>query len=492
VEAQNYLGIYISKTSASVVYLGLQDGQGKLLGCFSVSLPDQQEQGQRIAAVSELSRLVGDGCNQRQWKFSEVAVALDCSMFMQHRIHSEFEDVKRIAQTVRFDAEEVLSVDVSGIAVAFEVLSSGEDGSELNVFTARQEYLSELIRSLQSNKLDPSTVEPDIKCLSRFLKGNGGLSEESRSLFGMLSVRSGYFIDFSEPEKSPTLRSFLMGRRQDRAAILRREIPLTLGLVQDGVSAVNIKVFDSTGSVDYQQLSDNIGFEVQVAEPSDLVSATSEMLVDCEDQVAFAVAYGAALAHLDKVRAVSFRDDFMPYQGRKLRIQKAVKFLSISVCVLLTALGIYLTSQLLQFNHGRNKVRKRFGPDYSAITLGGNLPESMGKAVSKLGRIKTGIEGKKRGVTADEQAAMAKLRLVFEAFNKCAKPTDLKIERISVNPKNIRVTGNTANMDSTLRLFDTISQSLDISSKNIGDEHGRNGFNVTIVSKKDMSEGRLR
>jgi len=492
VEAQNYLGIYISRTSASVVYLGQQGGQGKVLGCFRVSLPKQQNEAKGISAVTELTNLVSEGCNQRQWKFSEVAVALDCSMFMQHRIHSEFQDVRRIAQTVRFDTEEVLSMDVSNIAVAFEVLSGSEEGSELNVFTARQEYLSELIRSLQSNKLDPATIEPDIKCLSRFLKSNDGFSKGARTLFGMLSASNGYFIDFSESGKNPNLRSFLMGQRQDRAAILRREIPLTLGLIQDEGPSVKIKVFDSTGSTDYQQLSENIGFEVQVAKPSDLAGTTSQMLADCEDQVAFTVAYGAALVLFDKDWAVSFRDDFMPYQGRKLRIQKAVRFLSISVCILLTALGIYLSSQLLRINGDRNEVRKRFGPDYSDITLGGNLPDSMEQAVSKLGRIKTGIEKKKSGVIADEQAVMAKLRLVLEAFNKCAKQTDLKIERISVNPKNIRVTGNTANERSTLKLLDTIRENMSTSHYNYGEDHGRSGFNVTIVSKDSVSGGRLR
>lgn len=487
-EVQNYIGIHINKDSAGVVYLG---GQEELLDCFSVSLPEQQEEGQRDAEVSELAEMIRQGCNQRDWKFSEVAVALDCSMFMQHRIHSEFQDVRRITQTIRFDAEEALSMDVSEVAVAFEVLSSDEDGSELNVYTARQEYLSELIRSLQGNKLDPATIEPDIKCLCRFLQSNGGLSGESRTLFGMLSKKNGYFIDYPGSGESPHLRSFLMGRRQDRTTILSREIPLTLGLVQDEEAGVNIKVFDSTGSVDYQQLGENIGYKVQLAEPSSLVSATSDMMADCRDQVAFAVAYGAALTHFDKARAVSFREAFMPYQGRKRRIQKAVKFFSVSVCVLITALGIYLSSQLLRVNGYRNDVRERFGPDYSTITLGGNLPESMDAAFGKLERIRREIEKNKKGVITDQQTVMAKLKLLLEAFNKCADRTDLKIERISINPKNIRVTGNTANRDSTLKLFDTISENLGISSKNMGHEHGRDGFNVTIVSRKNR-RGRLR
>ena len=50
-------------------------------------------------------------------------------MFMQHNVHSKFNDPKQIAATVRFDAEEALATDISDLAIAFKITSSNQAGS---------------------------------------------------------------------------------------------------------------------------------------------------------------------------------------------------------------------------------------------------------------------------------------------------------------------------------------------------------------------------
>ena len=76
-ESHNYLGIYISKDSATAVCLGPHGKDTKVLGCFSVSIKDQED-----ANTQTLASLLAQGCAQRKLKFSEVAVALDCAVFM--------------------------------------------------------------------------------------------------------------------------------------------------------------------------------------------------------------------------------------------------------------------------------------------------------------------------------------------------------------------------------------------------------------------------
>ena len=156
-ETKNYLGIYLSKDTATVVCLGSQGREHNILGCFSVSVQEQTEQNHQVLAT-----LIAQGCAERELRFSEVAVAWDCAMFMQHNVHSEFKDSKQIAQTVRFDAEEALATDVTNIAIAFKITSSDENGSELSVFTAQRKILSDVLLSLESNNIDPITEEPDV------------------------------------------------------------------------------------------------------------------------------------------------------------------------------------------------------------------------------------------------------------------------------------------------------------------------------------------
>ena len=136
-ESQNYLGIHISAETATVVCLGARGHGRSILGGFSVALSPDREKNLN-ADMSELVRLIADGIAERKLTFGEATVAVDCSLFMQHSVHSEFKDRKQIAQTVRFDTEDALSSDIAEVAVAFRVVSSDENGSGLSVFTIQR------------------------------------------------------------------------------------------------------------------------------------------------------------------------------------------------------------------------------------------------------------------------------------------------------------------------------------------------------------------
>ena len=227
-ESRTYLGIYLSQDRASVVYYEQQGADRKVVDCFRVSLPEKDEAAQETG-MSELVRLIAEACVARVPTYgqSEAAVAVDCALFMQHRIHSEFTDVKQIAQTVRFDAEEALSTDINDMAVAFRVISSNDSGSNLTVFTAKKQVLSEIITSLQRRGIDPVSVEPDVHCLARFIRKHESLPEGGRVLYACLAEKTGYIIDFLTTQ-APTLRAFLMSPKQNRGDVVGRQLPLTI------------------------------------------------------------------------------------------------------------------------------------------------------------------------------------------------------------------------------------------------------------------------
>jgi len=170
VDGQKYVGIYLSKDTATVVCLGSQGRDRKVLGCFSVSV-EEAEGPDTYHGATALAGLIARECAEKipMYRDCEVAVALDCAMFMQHNVHSEFDDTKQIAATIRFDTEEALATDISDIAIAFKITSSDQAGSELAVFTAQRKILSDILLSLQSSNIDPVTIEPDINCLSRVI-----------------------------------------------------------------------------------------------------------------------------------------------------------------------------------------------------------------------------------------------------------------------------------------------------------------------------------
>jgi hypothetical protein len=481
-EVKSYLGIYLSKGTATVVCIGSQGRDYNVLGCFSVSAPEQTEQ-----KYQQLATLIAQGCAERELRFSEVAVALDCALYMQHDVHSEFKDQKQIAQTIRFDTEEALATDISEIAIAFKVAPSDEDGSNLSVFTAQRKVLSDVLLSLQSNNLDPVTVEPDVSCLFRFISRNVSVPEGSYPLFGILSRRSGYFVVpvSSDQKQTSLMRTFLVGPTQSRTAQLAREVYVTTALLENEQSINCLKAFDSTDSINYRQLSEKLGFEASGIDFAGVVTDEPRMPADWGDPVDFAIAYGAALAHLDRPQSMSFRSDFMPFEGKKRRMEKALKFASVAVTLLLLALGIYFQMPLMKTNEYRGRLRKKFAKDYAAVMPGrGGLPAKFPtkRLESELGRIRD-VQSGRFGAAGDE-SMLSKLTLIFEAFNKCAAQTNLKISKISVTEKNIRIEGDTSSRGNTEKFFAAVKEKLEIVQFNYDSKSVRDNFSITVVPKK--------
>jgi hypothetical protein len=478
VDGANYLGIYLGKDTAAAVYLA-----GKsVLGCFSATVEETQEQ-----KPQALVRLIAEGCTSRGWKFSDVAVALDCSMFMQHNVHSKFNDPKQIAATVRFDAEEVLAMDITDLALAFKITSSNQTGSSLTVFTAPKKHLSDILVSLQTNNIDPVTIEPDVGCLSRFILQNVSLPPDLRPLFCVLSESSGYFIAFADSQQTLAMRTFLVRPAQERNDLLAREIPVTTALIEGDKPVNCIRVFDSAGSVNCQQLGEKIGIEADSLDLIGTAVAGPETLADCAGPVDFAIACGAALSRLEKAQSANFRSDFMPYQGGKVRLQKAIKFSSISVAVLMLVVGAYFHLQLWQENNYRNRLYKKFEKQYAAVMFG-KKPQGKFNAVKKLAGELRRIENVKKGLLSvtGEEAIAAKLTLVLEAFNRCAEQTNLNIDSVSITAKTIRIAGDTSSRSNTLKLFDAIRQSkLEILQQYLDSKGGRDNFSITVVPKRE-------
>jgi hypothetical protein len=490
-----------------VVCLDSQGKDGNVLGRFSVSLEGQQQPDN--PDMPALASLIAHGCAERGFKFSEVAVALDCAMFMQHSVHSEFDDPKQVAATVRFDTEEALATDITDVALAFEIKSSDQAGSELTVFTAQRKILSDILSSLQQHNLDPVTIEPDVHCLSRTIRQKVSLakSQEDGTLFAMLSQRNGYLIAppasaggaaAGASQKASTVRTFLVGPTQDRGQLLAREVLVSSALTASLGPIKHVKVFNSAGSVDYEQLGEKSGIKADRIDWLGTVGIEPQTLADSAGPVEqgqtvpvvggpvdFAIAYGAALAHLEKGRGVNFRDDFSPFQGKKLRLQRTLKYLSISATVLLIAVGLYCQTRVFRVNGDRSGLRSRFAKAYSAAMSGQKPPDKIRDGVRKLGTLLRSIESEKKGLVTDEESVSSKLALVFGAFNKCAGQTNLNIKSVSVTARDINITGDTSDRRNTLAFFDTVRKSgLEISKEAFAPKGARDTFTITVVPKK--------
>jgi len=464
VSSKNYIGIYVKPSGAAVVVLPSGAKDQKPSACFTVESHEQANMLDSPAVAAELANLIADECAKRSLSLQncEAAVALDCSMFMQHSMHSEFSDTSKIAQTIRFDAEEALATDISELAIAFKISSVHQAGSQVTVFTAAKKLLFELLGALQARNIDPISIEPDVCCLSRFVMRhcNKQPAESGNLVFAVLSESRGYLIsgDSSSQKKEYFTRTFLIGPSQDKTSLLKREFALTRAVSDEPVGT--IEIFDSSGTVNIQQLADLLSVKIEnldlaASEPGAVLPA------ECSDRTAFAIAAGAAEKFLDKAPAVDFRADFHPFEGKKLRLQKTVKFLSISLILLMVALGIYFQKAYLDANKPRKMMRARFEEGYLAVMPGTKeVPSPMKPAVKALEKELAELKNRLRGVTGTglQKSVSDKLTILLEAINKCAEQTRLEIDSISITDRTIRVIGSTQNYNSTMQFREAIKQ----------------------------------
>ncbi|MGE5296302.1 MAG: hypothetical protein ACM3VT_15880 [Solirubrobacterales bacterium] len=479
----NQLGIYLRKDRAAVVCLASQSRDRKPLECFSVAI-DGEDVNPRV-----LCDRIAFACGERKTRFAEAAVALDCADFMQHGVHSEFTDPKKIAATVRFDTEETLAADISDVAVTFRVASTDEEGANLDVFTAQRAVLTETIQSLQVNDIDPVAIDPDVYCLSRYLieHAKGARESEGSTLYAVLSDCRGYLVVVSTERKLVTLRTFLIGPAQDRTALLSREAIVTMALAA-AHPVKRLCACDVRGELNLQSIAEKMGIAISVCDLAAMAGVEPESLSACSNVVDFALACGAALGLAEKSTSVNFRNDHMPFLGKKMRMQRAVRFLSISMTVLFLAIGVFVHSMLLRENRYQDFLRAKLEPDYLLVMRGKTkLPDSMKTAVGDLQRALRVLTAEKTGAGADQESVSAKMTLILTAVNKCAKKTDLKIEKVTISGPNITVNGSAASQVKATEVLDTMTkEGLELGSHSIS---GNGEFSATLVVKKQTQKG---
>jgi hypothetical protein len=467
-----------------VVCVATQGRDRKVLDCFSVSIEDQEDQ-----SFQALAERVAQTCDERKVRFAAAAVALDCGLFMQHAVHSEFTEYKKIAATVRFDTEETLTTDVADVGVAFRIIASDADGAELDVFTAERSTLSDILSSLQSQGIDPAILEPDVHCLSRYLKSYQVAPESSESgqLYALLSDTRSYLIGMPKPDEISTLRASLVGPAQERAGLLAREILVTKAAAGSRGAMDRLCVFDAAGEIAGDRLAQIAGSRVEMCDLVAMAGVEPQAVVDCANGVDFALAYGAALGLPEKEKGINFRTDHLPFQGKKRRMKNALRFFSISVAFLFLAIGVYFQTHLKQVNQWRLDLRDHFEPEYRAVMLGREeLPATMKIAVGDLGRLKRRIDAETSGIGGGESTS-AKLTLVLDALRGCWKQTDLNIESISITEANIVINGDTSSRVNTSRVFEALEKVFSVQNQRVDPEGNRDSFYVTVEVEKKLA-----
>ncbi|OHB59376.1 MAG: hypothetical protein A2173_11535 [Planctomycetes bacterium RBG_13_44_8b] len=472
------LGIYIAPGRVTVVLAARAGGRVELLEQFCIAVDSDQQQGFSFAQTAQA---ISTACNEKQLVFSDVAVSIDCRLYRQQVIHSEFSEPKQIAQTIKFDAEEAIAINAAESAVAFEIASKGLSGAEVSVFAVSGSVISEIILAMQNNKLDPVTIEPDSICIRRLIEQASVSDAETKPVYIALSQEKCFIVSPQQQGNAP-VRAFLTDTVQNKTAMLAREIMLTAASSPAAGQAGKIIIYAPEGGVDTGVLNEQTNLTIETLDSAALIIAKNQQQDDCSG-LDVLIAAGAAAGLLVKGTKVDFRPDFMPYQGKKTTLEKGVKILSVSLAVLFVALGIFGHLQYYRTNSYRNRLEDKFQKEYSLAMTGAKLKKTS-EAVRKLQSEINRIKDVKSGLlsASGEDSIEAKLTFLLEAINGVPKNVDIDIDKIAVTTKTMTLTGSTSGRG-YLQLFDAIDKhpKLAKSSEYYESKDGRDHFRLTIA-----------
>lgn len=468
-EENGSLGLYLSQDRAVAVWLSA-GSESRVLHRMAIPFSEDEPETMALQAARSVMR--------QGFAFDEVFVAVDCGYYTQYVLQSEFDDYNQIAGTIKFDAEEAAATDAMNLAVTFEISGKNELGSEVTVFTADRQLMTDILLDVQEGGLDPTFIEPDAVCLVRAFAAISYFSEDTQTAYIVLG-RSSCYLFRPKRDAAPVVRTFLIERGQDISSMLTREILLAVAASNEEDAVKTVTLVGNTDDVNIETLRQRTGVDVQVGNPAQKLDS-SWVADDQMDSYEFMIAYGAALAVATRGHKADFRRDFMPYQGRKKMLEKSMKMISVSMTVLLLSLAIFFQLKAFRMKGYVDQLSQKALKEHKAVTYGKSPLRGQTVTSSlrrELGRAKSAAAG-----DVDEGVVTAKLTFLFEAINKSPKNVDINIQQITTTERSMKIKGDTNSRSATLAFLDQIKKhpQLKVGPARYTSDGNRDAFEISI------------
>jgi len=479
VEQQNSIGIYLMPEGAYCAAVSAK-GSGAGMRCIFVPIGGT-EQGQVVltAMAREILRQAGP--------FDQAAVAVRSNLISQYYHHSEFAEAKQVESTIRFDTEEVAATDASTLAIAFEITASGPGGSDVTIFTASRQTLTDILLDIQAGGVDPSVMEPDVVCLTRCLERIDGFREPG-AMYLLVFGRTCYLVTPVHPDFAPRVRTFLLPEDPDKTGSLARQIILTIAGLSEMVAVKKLVLVGYSEGIDKAQMNALTGLAVETVDLSRLLTLEIPHDVKPDQLNGFLFAAGSALALTGRTHRADFRRDFMPYQGRRRILQRSLQVVSVSVTILFLAMGLYFQVKAWRNREDYSRLQQKLNESYSAAMYGAKRPSSE-PILSKLRRTLNTVKQQASGIL-DESSVTGRLTYVLESINNSPKTVDVNIKTITISDRLITIVGDTNSRTSTRELFDAFKKHkmLEVTDERFNTAKNRDEFVLTLKAKESQSK----
>ena len=409
-------------------------------------------------SASRLSWLISQTAkktSEMSLKYDEITVSLDCSMYAQHNLQSEFSDHKQIEATIAFDAEEAVATDANELAVTFNITGKNQLGANVTVFTSKRGLMYSILDEFKAASIDPIFIEPDVVCLSRYLNSNMTAEIDQNTLTVVVASNMCYLVTPAIESFAPCIRSFLIYPNQDIVPVLKRQIPITVAAhtphIEDDITKVVL--VGNVENIDTEALEQTTGLNVTTASVPDFSDVSDKTQI-----TDYAIAYGTAMPELVKSNVADFRKSFMPFEGKIRMMQKSIRLLTVYLTVLMVAVGIYFQAKVIRVQSALSQVENRIKEEYSDVMFG-KKPNTQENVSTQLRKVALKLKASGSGLNVgDEKSVPAQLTYLLQAINSVPSSVSLEIADISISARSITIVGNTKSRRESLSLSNAINK----------------------------------
>ncbi len=412
------LGIYIAPGRITAVAVDKSGSQWNSAGVVTVSDSDLSDE--RQGDITSLIELLADRVTGKFPNVSQVAITLDSSYYQSQSYISQFDDLRQIRQTIRFDIEEEFAIDAEGVTIAYLPVPTDKPGTRLMVYTGDTFRLLELFGSLETAGLDALAAEPEIESWRHWLDQNREKGNETSITLACLN--DGMYMIVQDQTGNPVvMRSFPLPRQSDFVEMAAAEIRRSIMTMDDMPRLI---YYHST-ELDNSAMQDLAARLSMTARP-----VTSPPMNEV-------FALGVGIGMLDKQIAADFRQDNLPSRTAQRSQNRSMWSATAAVCTfLLVWIGVV-------FFHGRQyqSFAQMAGKDIDTAwrksVPNQEIPKrNIDKILEgELTKLRRQFRGQEVEYISDSAGQTLMNMLLF--LNQISDDIGLQIEKVSVNPEGV-------------------------------------------------------
>ena len=364
------------------------------------------------------------------------ALALGGNLYTSHDHRSEFEDIQQAGQTLKFDIEDILSVDAEKIAICFQEKPTNTTYVDMIVYTAEKAKLIDIFDQMNAAGTDPVSAIPSVVAWQKYLAAARQISDATSAYIGRCSSTV-----------------YLMVLDSNGLPVISRKFPD----IDDNrfYHMINIELNRCSITIPGGQTLKNIYFHSENISEDEINDIAKELNLNVhsisEPSFAKAAAIGAALASQKGKAACDFRADGLEPVSIKKSRQTALYAMSALVClIILSWIGLMMINTA-KYRQMKKDATNSIKDAARYCRVNSRRPEHRHNDIKKeLTRIEKIASGQASGNT---NSATNTMNLVFRSLSKLNPEFDLIITSITFKPSEIkRFSGSVPDLEALKQL----------------------------------------